>query len=223
MDALAAWYLFWVGVAAGVALLAMTAYAGVSPLWLRGVLLASGAVVMSRYVSMVVYATNPGPPAWEWWSRCWFGTSVGLTLPGVVALDQLVRHPAMTPKKLLTWFSPFLAAYAAVLALGTVALAPDPIIGMRPHLVGWARVVLGLTHTGFVAGFLWVGIFLVRKLPVRRIQVALLGLMAAFVYLGLDGIVESVGWWYFRPFLFSDITALVAIWFALYTAQSSAL
>ena len=215
------WYLFWLGAAAGLTILAMTAYLGVSPRWLKWLLLASGALVISRYVTMALFATSAEPQRLWGLRACWYGTSVGLTLPALVAIDQLIRHPAMTPKKLLLRFAPFLVAYGMILFLGNYELVADRVVGMRPQFIGWAVWVLSLVQGCFVLGLLGFSTLLIRKLPIRRIQLALLGLMAAFVYLGVDGIVTSLGWWYFRPFLFSEITALAAIWFAFHTARSS--
>ena len=217
------WYAFWLGVAAGTTLLAMSAYGGVSPRWLKWVLLVIGLFVISRYVTMALFATSANPNTWWGLRRCWFATSVGLTFPGVAALDQLVRHPAMTPKKLMQWCSPFLAAYAVVLLLGQFELAPDPVVGMSPRLVGWAVGVLAFVQAVFVIGFLGLSTLLIKKLPSPRIRMALGGLMVAYAYLGLDGLLVALHRWYVRPFLFSEIAALVALWFAFDTARHHSL
>lgn len=213
------WYAFWLGVAAGTTLLAMSAYRWVSPRWLKWLLLASGVCVISRYVTMTLCATVPNPHLWWVLRRCWFATSVGLTFPGVVALDQLVRHPAMTPKKLLRWYSPFLAASATALLFGRITLSSDPIVGMSPHLVGWAATLLSIVHAVFVLGFLWVSVLLLKKVPSVPIRFAVLILMAAYVCLGVDGLLVAFHHGYFRPFLFSEILALVALWVAFDTAH----
>lgn len=215
------WYLFWLGVAVGVTALAMTAYLAISPRWLRWLLLASGAFVASRYVTMALFATSPEPHALWALRRCWVATSVGLTFPAIVALDQLVRHPAMSPKKLLRWFSPFLACYALVLGFGRFELTADPLVGTSPRLVGGWLWVLAVVQGLFVIGVLALGALLIQKLTSRRIRIALFGLMGAYGYLGLDGLFLALDRWYFRPFLFSEILALIAIWFALETARQS--
>ena len=218
-----AWYLVMLGLGMGLTVLLLTAYLYISPRWLKWVLLVIGLFVISRYVTMALFATSANPNTWWGLRRCWFATSVGLTFPGVVALDQLVRHPAMTPKKLMQWFSPFLGAYAVVLLLGQFELVPDPVVGMSPRLVGWAVGVLAFVQAVFVTGFLGVSLLLIKKLPSPRIQMALAGLMVAYASLGLDGLLVALHRWYVRPFLFSEIAALVALWFAFDTARHHSL
>ena len=220
MPLTAAWYAFCLGLAAGMTILAATAYAGLSPRWLRWLLLGCAAFQASRYATMLVFATAPDPEAVWWLRRCWLASAIALTLPGVIAADQLVRHPAMTPKKLLQRFSPFLAAYAVVLLFGRFELAPDPVAGAYPKLYGWARIVITVTQSAFVLGFCWIAGQLVRRLPSPSIRRALLGLMLAYAWLGVDGVLVSLGRWYVRPFLFSEMATLAAIWFALHTARS---
>jgi len=220
---LAAWYLFCLGMAVGATGLAITAYLSVSPRWLRWLLVLSGLFVVSRYLTMLLLASSTDPTRWWALRRCWLATSVGLTFPSLVAVDQLVRHPAMSPKKLVKRFAPFLVIYLGVFLFGEYRLVPDELIGMRVTLGGFWRGVLLATQSVFVLGFVGLGGLLVKKLPVRRIRVALLGLLAAQLYLGCDGLVLGLGGWYFRPFLFSELLTLVAIWFALNTARTQTL
>ena len=213
------WYLFWLGLAAGASGLAMSAYRFVSPRWLKWLLWASGLLVTSRYLAMATFATSAQPPMGWLLQRVWFASVIGLTFPGVVALDQLVRHPAMTPKKLLVRFSPFLLAYALVLLLGRIEWESHPLIGLHPRLVGWAVGALACAHAAFILGMLGLGFLLAKKLPSTPIRLALAGLMAAYAYLGADGVVLAVGRWYSWPFLYSEILALVALWLAFDTAK----
>jgi hypothetical protein len=161
---------------------------------------------------MALFAVSPDPQALWGLRACWFGTSIGLTLPAVVAMDQLVRHPAMTPKKLLQGYAPFAAAYLAAILLGSYELAADPLAGQSPRLVGWGRWLLVLTHSVFVAGFVWLAAMVCRKVPVPRIRLALGVLMAAYAYLWLDGVLQ-------RPGLSSELLAMGALWFALEMAR----
>ena len=223
LNPMVSWYLFCLGLGVGLALLVMTGYLSLSPPWLRWLLLISGMLAASRYVVMALFAVSPDPQ--ELWGlrACWFGTSIGLTLPGMVALDQLVRHPAMTPKKLLKWYAPFLAAYLVAILFGPYELTADPLAGQSPRLVGWGRGLLAATHSVFVAGFVWLAAMVCRKLPVPRIRLALGLLMAAYAYLGVDGVLRSAGGWYVRPYLYSEFLAMGALWFALDTARRQAL
>ena len=115
MPSLGALYLFLLGLASGITLLAISAYRRVSPAWVKWLLVASGLFVISRYVAMALFASAETPePVWGF-RFCWFASYIGLTLPSVFAVDQLLRHPAMNPKKLLTWCAPFLVAYGAII------------------------------------------------------------------------------------------------------------
>ena len=218
-DPILAWYLFCLGLAVGVVLLAMAAYLTVSPRWLRWLLLASGVLAAGRYMTMALLAVSPHPQELRWAWRCWYGTSIGLTFPSLVALDQLVRHPAMTPRKLLQWYAPFLAAYLAVLVFGHMDIVRDPMVGNVVRLGGWALRLLAFTQAWFVLAFLGMAGLLLKKISSQPIQIALVFLLAAYAYLGLDGVLVTLGRWYLRPFLFSEIFALLAIWLALETAD----
>ena len=210
------WYVFCLGLAVGLTLLMMTAYLRVSPRWLSRLLLVSGVFVASRYVAMVVFAFNQAPqPLWLW-SRCWFATAVGLTFPGAVALDQLVRHPAMTPKKLLRWCAPFLVAYMAALVGGRMALVPDPFFGVRPHLIGWARPLLAMTQSAFVLLFLWIGAQLLRKVPASSVRFAVALLMLSY---GTLALCHGVSARQAQLFLFPEMLTMLALWCAFDIAQ----
>ncbi len=221
-------YLFLLGLASGIGLLALTAYRRVSPHWLRWLLMASGVFVMSRYLTMALFTMEDAPVRWPLLRHCWYASTVGLTLPSVMAIDQLVRHPAMTPRKLLTWFSPFLLIYAGVIWFGPRAplVTKFWIPGMGggfhwlPGLGGFWRLLLIATQTVFVIGFVAIAVSLVRRLPVPRLRRALLGLVLAQLALGLDGLSVLFAWSYFRPFLYSEILASLALWYAYETSAA---
>ncbi|GEM_PF-2513577 len=211
-------YLFFLGVAAGMTLLLLSAYRRVSPLWLRALLIATALFIISRYVTMALFTMGSAPQQFWALRRCWFATSVGLTLPSLIVIDQLLRHPAMSPAKLLRIFSPFLIAYGAVILFGVMSPQPDPVMGWTPRLsIGW-QWFLGAIQTMFVLGFVTTCLLLMRKIPSPPIQRALLGLVIAHAYLGFDGLVLALGRWYFRPFLFSEMVALLALWYAYETS-----
>ena len=118
-------YIFLLGVSSGIAVLPLTAYCRVSPRWLKWLLVGSGMLMISRYLTMMLL-TNAEAPHRFWWLRhCWFASSIGLTLPSLFALDQLLRHPAISPKKLLWWLSPFLLANSAVMLFADVHPVAD--------------------------------------------------------------------------------------------------
>lgn len=219
VQALTLWYLFWLGLAVGLTLLVMTSYRTISPRWLMWALLGSGALLISRYLSMALFATGGQPGMAGLLQRLWFGSAIGLTFPGMVALDQLVRHPAMTPKKLLRAYAPFLAVYVPAILLGSTQMTANPVIGLRPRLEGWAALALSVAQTLFVSLVVWLGAKLAKKLPSKHIRVALWALMAAYLSLALDGLLLACGIWYRWPFLYSEILTLIALWWAFETAR----
>ncbi len=216
---LASAYLFLLGLAAGVSLLTMSAFRRVTPAWLKWMLLASGVLVIGRYVAMAMFATAAQPHMVWGWRFCWFATSLALPLQTAFAIDQLVRHPAMTPKRVLMWLSPWLAAYLAVILFGHVTAAPDRIAGWGLHLTpGWQRL-LAAAHSAFVLAVLALAWRLVPRLPSTAVRLALLGLAAAQVALAADGMLVGLGYWYVRPYLWSELLALTAVWHAFNTAE----
>ena len=216
----AAGYLFLLGLACGVALLSLTAYLRLSPPWLKWLLIGSGVLVISRYAAMFALATAADPSQVGWMRHCWFATSLALPLQSVFAVDQLIRHPAMTPRKLLVRFAPFLAVYAAVMLVGVTVPMPDRILGWTLRLTQPWQGVLSLTHLIFVLSFLGVCGTMIRKIPVTATRVALAGLMLGQLALTLDGIMLATSRWYFRPYLFSEMLVLIMIWHAHRTAET---
>lgn len=219
MPSAAGAYLFLLGLATGVALLTTTSYRRVSPPWLRWLLMASGVFVMSRYATMALFTADDAPRYFLALHPCWFATSVGLTLPSVFALDQLLRHPAMTPKKLLVWFSPFLVVYGLLLLFADVTMEPDRVAGWTLRLAAGWQILLSLTQGVFVIGFIGISLMLMRQIASTPIRLALLGLAAAHAYLGVDGLLLALGRWYFKPFLYSEMLTLLALWHAYETSS----
>jgi len=198
-------HLFLLGLAAGLSLLTASSYRRVSPPWLRRLLLTVGGFVAFRYVAVAVFAQAADPHDVWAWRHAWFATVVGLTLPSVVALDQLLRHPAMTPAKLLTWFSPFLAVYAAIILFGGYVAVPAASGGWTLHLTSEWRTVLMVTQAVFVLGFISIAGFVIVKFPLPPVRAALAGLIAAQLGLSLHQ-------------LPAELFALLALWYAFETA-----
>lgn len=219
---LAGWYLFGLGLALGLTALTATVYRKVSPRWLRWTLLGLAAAVGSRYVTMAVYALTDAPERWWWMSRCWLATSVGLTLPSVLVLDQLLRHPSWSATKVLRYFAPFVAIYAAVIVFGRLEMVPDTASGWQLELTGFWRAVLAVTQSVFVLGYLALCALIGLRMRSRRVRLALAGLFLAHLYLGVDGALLAMGVNYFRPFFFSEMLALAALGHAFDTALQRA-
>lgn len=177
---------FLLGLAGGLVVLTITAYRRVSPWWLKWLLSANGLLLLSRYAMLAHIAAEEN--GLRWWQ---FVRSVSLTLPGVFAVDQLVRHPAMTPKKLLRWYSPWAIAY------GIMTFTP------------WWREARGVLTGLFTLLFLWICGMVIRKLPDRRIRMALIGLCLAYLCLGFSGL------------LLTEMLVLLALWHAYDTSASS--
>lgn len=219
MPSLTSPYLFLLGLASGLTILTITSYRHVSPRWLKWLLIATGVFVISRYVTMALFTLPNAPEHFRWLRHCWYATSVGLTLPSIMAIDQLLRHPAWSPKKLLVWFSPFLAADAAVILFAS-PLIPEHVEPWSPVLGrGWGWL-LSIVQSVFVVGFISLCVLLMRKIPSRPIRMALLALTVGQAYLGVDGLLLAMGKWYFRPFLYSEMLTLLAIWYAYETSAA---
>jgi hypothetical protein len=171
------------GLATGLALATTASYRRVSPPWLRWLLMLSGAFVMSRY-------TLRAP---------WILGAVGLTLPAFFAIDQLLKHPAMTPMKLLRWYTPFAALY------GLVLLWPEPAV--VPRL---SAVVTGLFSTVLVT----VGLLVLRQLPAGAVRTALLLLIAAYLGFAIDTIFTASR----LGVAYSELLVLLALWHAFETS-----
>jgi len=218
MTTLAQAYFFLLGVACGVALLPVAAYRRVTPIWLRGLLIACGLLVIGRYLVMALFASPDAPERFGAVRRLWFGSAIGLTVPSAFAVDQLLRHPAMTPKRLLGWLAPFIAIGAAILLIAEATLVPDPLIGWSVRLLGPWRWLLPAAEGAFVVAFLAIVGLLVRKLPSGPMRRALWGLAAGQALLGLDGLIVALGGWYVRPFLYTEMLMGLALWHAYETA-----
>ena len=188
--------LFFLGLASGLAILTLTAYRRLSPRWLRWLLNVTGLLMLGRYLLVAFLMGDELSPAW-------FANGIGLTLPGVFAVDQLVRHPAMTPKKLLRWYAPFLIA---------------SVVSLVSPMWRWASpALLGV----FVLAFLWICGQLWRKLPESRIRRALLGLCVAYLAVALTSLLLAFGHWHLRGLLWSEMFALLAVWYAFETSTTS--
>ena len=168
MPSLAGAHLFLLGLAGGLSLLTLTSYRRVSPAWLRWLLIVSALVMFSRYVATAAFVTTTSPERLRVLRHVgWFVTLLGFIVPSVFAVDQLLRHPAMTPKKLLVRFLPFLAAASIA--------APFQ----------WWRWIL---HGSFALAFAAFCVLLIRKIPSWPMRLALLGLAIGQSYLAFDGL-----------------------------------
>lgn len=171
--------MFLLGLATGLAIMTMTAYRRVSPRWLRVLLIVSGLLLLDRYAMLAYFEVDER--GLRWWRLV---SGVGLTLPGVFAVDQLVRHPAITPKTLLRWYSSWAIAYGVVL--------------LTPWWQGVTSVWIGL----FTLVLLWICGLIIRKLPDRRLRAALAGLCLAYLLM-------SVSDWLFAEMLVLDRKSVV--------------
>ena len=161
-------YLFLLGLAGGLSLLTLSSYRRVSPRWLKWLLIASALFVFSRYVAIAMFAAAASPERLRLLRHIgWFATVLGLILPSVFAIDQLLRHPAMTPKKLLVRFLPFLAAFFTATPFQ------------------WLRWIF---HGLFALVFAVVCVLLMRQIPLRPIRLALLSLVVGQSALALNSL-----------------------------------
>lgn len=213
-------HVFLLGFASGVALLAASAYRCASPGWLRWLLIGCGALLISRYVMMALDATTRPPESLWLFRHCWLARMVGLTVPSVFAVDQLLRHPALSPGKLLRWLTPLLAAYLVTALFGEFTVAPDRVAGWSWSLRGGWRVAVGAVQGGFVIGLIGTCIMLARKIPARSIRTALLGLAATQAFLGIEELLLPLGVSHVHLALSSEMACLIAFWHAYETSRT---
>ena len=208
-------YVFTLGVAAGLTLVIMGAYGRLSPRWLQVLLLASGALLAARYIGLTFLFVAPHEIPTQLLGIVWRSAPISFLLSSAVAVDQLLRHPAMTPKKLVRWMSPFLFAFALISLLAPTVLAGDPRVGWAlclPSLWGVALVAV----QGVVAVvILGLGIFLARKIPSKPIIEALLliGMAQAMWTCAIAGTGLRCTTAPPAP-LTGDLLLLVALWYA---------
>ncbi|MBI4355611.1 MAG: hypothetical protein HY597_04085 [Candidatus Omnitrophica bacterium] len=193
MTSILGWYLFFLGLAAGCVVVTLTRYEQVSPRWLRGVLMGLGGLLLARCALMAGLALSDDPQPWWVWHRLWFVTAMGLTLPAVLVIDQLLRHPALSPKKILRWCSPVLAACLIIVLCGRTQRHGDPLIGWVPQLTGFWRVGWAVGQTLFVLGFTTICVLVMRLMRSRSVRAALLALLLAFLPVGVQGLLVLLG------------------------------
>lgn len=217
MPPLAGAYVFVLGLASGIALLAFTSYRHASPAWLRWVLFGCSLLMVCRYVAMAHFALSPSPEAIWHWRYAWRASAIGLALPGIFVIDQLLRDPRMSPKVLLIRFSPLLAVSVALL-LAPADAVPDRLLGWMPHLHTPWRLAASTIQALFVAGYVVWCALIMHKVPSAPIRRALAGLVVGYLWLAADGLILAFGGWYVRPFLYSEMFTLLALWHAYDTA-----
>lgn len=188
------WDVFLLGLAGGLAVMTVAACRRVFPRWLMASLLACGALVATRYVALAAAA----PQVTAWRGALWQSGMIGMSWPAIAAVDQLVRHPAMTPTRLLQWYLPFLLTFGLTM--------PWPIA---------ASIAQGLFAVAFIGVCAW----LIRKLPSQPIRLALAGLAVGQAGLVLSGLCAMVGGWKERSLLVAEMLMWLALWHAFETAH----
>jgi len=196
-------YLFLLGLASGIALLTISAFRRVSPPWLRWLLIATGLLVVSRYAMMAASMTTALS---RLLSGIWLVGLIGFTLPATFAVDHIIRHPAMTPRKLLRWYIPLPVVAGVAFMSG----------------LGYLLVILQAVACLGLAGLC---LMLLLKIPSPSIRRALLGLVLAYGYLGLSSLLIIFSLAVdlqllpldLLDLLWPEMVALIALWHAYET------
>lgn len=199
-------YVFLLGLASGIAVLAISAYRRISPAWLRSLLIISGILLIGRYVVMALFTNVNAPERWWFFHRLWLASTISLILPTAFAIDQLIQHPGMTPKKLLLRLSPALGCYVIVFLFAKMSAVRIEGIGWWVGLTGPWRVFLGLVQTLVVGGLIAICVLLFKKISSYPMRRALIGLILAYAYLSVV------------PSLYSEMLVLLAVWHTFETA-----
>ena len=157
---------FLLGLASGLTLLPLTAYRNVTPGWLKWLLWAGGLLLLARYLLIAGRVNVEAAYA--------FIQVIGFAVPGVIALDQLIRHPNMTPKKLaVTWCLPLIVVAGATCWWPRIAIIVGRLIGAglmgMCFFLSWKIPVPTLRRTMLILGLaygLWaVAHVLLSELP----------------------------------------------------------
>lgn len=211
--------LFLLGVACGLTVLPITTYRRVSPLWLRWLLIGAGLLVITQYIARALLLTPEGLQKFWDFRYFLFSTTVGLSLPTVFAIDGLIRHPAITPQKLLKWTLPWLLIEGTILIIGAGVtkiqiLSPDSTLHFHP-LWQWALAIgQGLFS---LTGILFCGL-LIQKISSSPIRCALLGLALGHTGFGLAHILLAAQIGSVNSLVFCELFLLLALWHAYETA-----
>jgi hypothetical protein len=190
------WDVFALGVAVGLTVMMMAAARRVSPF--KASVICCGVFVAARYVALAAIRQAGLSVEWGELRLLWHSGMTVLSWLTIVAADQLVRHPAMTPKRLVGWvLLPFLAACGVTAPWWTAALTVQEL---------------------FTISFIGVCVLLIRKLPFPPIRRALAGLVVGQGCLGTSGWMSAFGGWGFLPYFIAELVMLLALWSAYETA-----
>ena len=144
---------YMLGLVTGTALFPVWTFGRVSPSWMRGLILGCQLVIAAHYC-LLGQMPPAGPDDLQWFRPVWLAQGAQVIVSAVV-LDQLIRHPAMSPRRLLLAAGPF----AAVPVLAA-------IIGPGAWTAWGTEGALTAFHLLYAA----VGGFLLLKIRMRRLQ-----------------------------------------------------
>ena len=206
------------GVALGLLALPLSVYVGVSQRWVRWSLVACGALMAMRYFVMASSLASGDVRSWWGLRSLWVIHLVALTWPAVVAADHLIRHPAVTPQVLARWYAPVAVSATGLILLGHAGVVVAGHADVPPVFAGgWVRAA-GALLGGFSLVLLAVGGAIWRRLSPGPVRTALFALMAVYMLVGLEGVIQVV-----RPspipWLWPELLASLALWGAFQTAQ----
>ena len=213
----AAGSLFWLGCASGITVMAGTAYRHISPAWLKWLLAATALVLLARYAALACLSLTSVPEHVGVLRPLWLAAPISLLLPSAAAADLLIRHPAMTPQKLMRLLSPALIGYGLIIVCAPARLVPTLAAGWLVRLTGlWQALFLAL-QLSVSLGFVGVCVLLIRKIPLRPIQHGLALLALSQLLQGVDAIRVAVHVGSSALSIQTEIASLLAIWFACET------
>lgn len=192
---------FLAGLGCGFTLLVASALRPVSPRWLRVLLLCLMLVQAAWYLLSLLAS----PAVWLPWSEpLWLLTATGLLVSSVFAIDQLLRHPAMSPRRLLRWCSPLLI----------VAIVAAPLLRYPPLIpfLGRALLYLGVYMLGSLGFSIWM-LVLFPKIPSRVMRGAVC-LLAAAHAMRAGEILYGLWRVGIPAIVHADLFLLMSLWYA---------
>ncbi len=192
--------LYLTGFASGTVLLALSGYRQASPSWLKWLLWATGAFLLTRYF-MTILALQSFPEVFfQIHHYRWAVATTCLGIPGLFVIDQMLRHPAMSPEKFARIALPVIVLQALCVVLSDFV----------PWIMWLSFGIYQLTALGLV-GFC---LRLMFQVPNALMKRALAALIFGFGCLAVEGLISLQGNPFAAPGLLSEIITLIALWYA---------
>lgn len=186
------------GIASGTVLLAMSAYRHASPVWLKWLLWITGLFLILRYTLTVLFLESGSLHFFQLQSYRWAVATACLCVPALFVIDQMLRHPAMSPEK-----------FARIALPAILIQALCVLFGDQFAFLGW--VSFGVFQL-FALALVVFCIRLWPQIPNTLLKRALSILIAALAFLAGESIMSLMGSTLSASGVLAEILMLAALW-----------